>query len=142
MNRSSKLKLLATTLAAAVMLNGAPVLAAVDGTWRATHDAAPAAMHEKGDVHASHGEAPPLSMKEHKPRERHPHRVVVIVYPPMLGSVDVPYFSTPYAPLYVDQDPPSYAYREPNGFYYWCPDPPGYYPDRQDCAVGWRLVAP
>jgi len=144
MNRSSKVELLAAMLAAVVMVSGTSVLAATDGTRYATHEAAPAVMPQKSDAQASHGAASRAqSMKEHRPHEGHRHRVVVvIVYPPTLGSVDVPYYYAPSTAVYVEQDPPSYAYREPSGFYYWCPDPPGYYPDRQDCPVGWRLVAP
>jgi len=79
----------------------------------------------------------------HRPDATHRHRVTtIIVYVPAIGSVSVPYYYAPWAPAYVDQDPSVDAYRDPSGFYYWCPDPAGYYPDVQDCPIGWRLVAP
>jgi len=81
-------------------------------------------------------------MHRHRPEGTPRYKVVaVIVYVPSFGVMVPSYYPTA-TPVYVDQDPPADAYRELSGFYYWCPDPSGYYPDVQDCAIGWRLVAP
>ena len=77
----------------------------------------------------------------HRPDGHRRHKVIV-VYVPAIRPVDTPYYYAPDTPFYVDQDPPYGAYREVNGFYYWCNDPAGYYPYQPDCPTGWRLVAP
>ena len=78
-----------------------------------------------------------------RPDGTHRHQVTaVIVFVPAIGSVSVPSYYGPATPLYVNQDPPADAYRDLNGFYYWCPYPSGYYPYQLDCPMGWRLVAP
>ena len=63
-------------------------------------------------------------------RDRRHHRTVVVV--------GVPIFVGPYGPYYTT--PPTDAYRTLEGFYYYCPEPAGYYPGVQDCPSGWRLV--
>jgi hypothetical protein len=127
--RSHVMRTIAVALVTAAMLNAAPALAGAD--------AAPARTPHEGMASAH----PAREREEHRPHGHHRHRITtIVVYVPALG---VPYYS--YAPPtsgYVDQDPPEYAYRDLSGFYYWCPDPPAYFPDQQDCLIGWRLVAP
>ena len=102
----------------------------------------PSGIHDKYGSELSHGASAP-AYPMHKPDGAHRHKVTAIfVYVPAIGSVSVPYYYGPSAPLYVDQDPPAGAYRDLSGLYYWCPDPPGYYPYQLDCPMGWRLVAP
>ena len=80
-------------------------------------------------------------MPPRRPDGKHSHRVAaIIVYVPV-GWAYAPYY-LPSLPDYVDADPPANAYRDLSGFYYWCPDPAGYYPYTIDCPIGWRLVAP
>ena len=132
------MKRIAVAVAAAAMLNASPGLAATDAA-SGPREAAPAAMYVERNAHAA---TPPTQRgKERRPYGHHRHRIVVI-YVPAYAAFGAPYYYAPSVPYYVDQDPPDYAYRELNGFYYWCPDPAGYYPDRQDCPIGWRLVAP
>lgn len=46
------------------------------------------------------------------------------------------------APLYPYPDPylPSVLGAAPPGYWYYCPDPPGYYPYVAQCFVRWRAV--
>jgi hypothetical protein len=103
-------------------------------------------LHGKHEVQVLHSATTPARPnKEHEqPSGQHRHRVnTILIYVPTIGSFDVPYYYyAPSTPVYVDRDPPDYAYRDSNGFYYWCPDPAGYYPDQLVCSVSWRLVAP
>ena len=101
----------------------------------------PSGIHEKYGTQPSYPvSTPAYPMK--RPDGTHRNKVTaIIVYVPAIGSVSVPYYLDPSAPLYVDQDPPADAYRDSSGFYYWCPSPSGYYPYRLDCPMGWRLVA-
>src|SRR5262252_7877345 len=108
------------------------------------HQSVLSGMHEKDEGRPGYGgSTQPHDMKEHGPYGPHRHRLsTIIVYVPAVGSVSAPYYYAPTAPLYIERDPPAYAYRDASGFYYWCPDPAGYYPDQVDCPIGWRLVAP
>ena len=49
-----------------------------------------------------------------------------------------------YAPPIVEEPLPPPAYVEPRSAAYWyyCQDPPGYYPYVGTCAGGWQQVAP
>jgi hypothetical protein len=57
-------------------------------------------------------------------------------YPPMTVPVPVP--TEP--PTYIEQD--ETAGRLPANYWYYCSDPPGYYPTVTDCPVGWQQVPP
>ena len=112
------------------------------------HDSMPMGMSMPSGIHQKYGAQPSHTMPTpayptKKAEGAHRHKVTaVIVYVPAVGSVSVPYYYYPSAPPYVDLDPPADAYRDLNGFYYWCPYPSGYYPYQPDCSMGWRLVAP
>jgi len=126
------------------MLSALPGFAATGAASSGSRETVPAPMHEKYDAQPSRGATAPAHVsRERRPHEIHRHRITaIVVYVPAFASVGPSYYYVPSAPSYVDRDPPDYAYREPNGFYYWCPDPAGYYPDQLDCPIGWRLVAP
>jgi hypothetical protein len=52
-----------------------------------------------------------------------------------LGFYGLPYYSPYYVyPLTIPQ-------RQTN-YWYYCPDPEGYYPDVEECPDGWQRVAP
>jgi hypothetical protein len=53
-----------------------------------------------------------------------------------------PYYANP--PAIVQQEPPVYLQPEPQPQYYWyyCPNPPGYYPYVQQCPSAWMTVVP
>ncbi len=87
-----------------------------------------AGTSQKDGMHRGDG-----SHKGDGDRDRRHHRTVVVV--------GVPIFVGPYGPYRpYDAAPPMEAYRTLEGFYYYCPDPAGYYPGVQDCPSGWRLV--
>jgi len=130
---------IAVAVIATALLTASGVVAA--DAWNSSHAPMRTGIQERYDGQASQGRAAPVQRtREHGAYATHRHRVAAIVFVPALGPV--PYYYAPAAPSYVDQDPPDNAYREPSGFYYWCPDPSGYYPDQPDCPMGWRLVAP
>jgi hypothetical protein len=48
-----------------------------------------------------------------------------------------------YAAPVVEQPPPVYTQQAPPAqFWYYCQNPPGYYPYVGECAGGWLQVAP
>lgn len=55
-----------------------------------------------------------------------------------------PYAAPVYQPPVVVEPPPSPAYVEPRSSTYWyyCQDPPGYYPYVASCSGEWQQVAP
>jgi hypothetical protein len=58
--------------------------------------------------------------------------------------VDLPaYFAPPvyYAPPPVVVEPPA-AHVQPQQYWYYCQNPPGYYPSVPQCPGGWMQVAP
>ena len=136
------MRMVAATLVVAAALNTVQDSLAADG-YRA-HGSTPTGVHEKDDARTPRAIAlPGLSSMERRPDGTRRHRVTAIVYVPAIRSPTVPFYYLPSAPsLYLDPDPPDDAYRDPSGFYYWCPDPAGYYPYQPECPVGWRLVAP
>jgi hypothetical protein len=74
-----------------------------------------------------HGERPPTIVGDRDHRRR---PIVVIVAVPSLAGPDYYYYSSA----------PEDLYRTLDGFYYYCPDPAGYYPVVPDCPNGWRLI--
>jgi len=136
------MKRIVGAIIASAVLSG-PALAA-DLPSRGAREPMLGGVHESYDGQASRGlVAPAQQTREQKAHGHHRHRVTaIIVFVPAIGWVNVPYYYSPTAPVYAGEDPPDDAYREPSGFFYWCPNPPGYYPDQPDCPVGWRLVAP
>jgi hypothetical protein len=79
-------------------------------------------------------------------RFRHPHvfiapRVVVPFGPYWEPSPSAyPYI---YPPAVVQPSPQVYVQLPPSQqYWYYCDDPPGYYPYVQECPTGWRAVAP
>lgn len=94
-------------------------------------------------------------------RGRHPHsraRIGVFIGAPLFW----PWYYPPYHPWYpypsqpvvvVPATPPTYIERgeedgaeaapaPPGGYWYYCYDPPGYYPDVRQCRGGWQAVPP
>ena len=55
-----------------------------------------------------------------------------------------PVYAPPiYAPPVVEEPlPPAYVEPRSPAYWYYCQDPPGYYPYVSTCAVGWQQVAP
>jgi hypothetical protein len=76
------------------------------------------------------------------PRWGHPPVWGWPAYPPYPPAVVVS------PPVVIAQPPPVYVERpaEPTapaaGFWYWCSDPQGFYPDVGECPAGWQPVAP
>ncbi|HJV25649.1 MAG TPA: hypothetical protein VJ673_08170 [Aromatoleum sp.] len=71
-------------------------------------------------------------------------------YPPYYGY---PSYYYPYPPVVIEQQPPVYIERSddetssrssarPEGYWYYCDRPAGYYPDVKECPDGWQRVAP
>ena len=128
-------------LAASALLSAAPGFASVDVVPERAREAMHAGAHERSESETSPRTMHGHPMPPRRPDGKHPHRVAaIIVYVPV-GSAYAPYY-LPSLPDYIDADPPANAYRDLSGFYYWCPDPAGYYPYASDCPTGWRLVAP
>jgi len=138
MNWSHEVNRIAVAVIAPALL-AAPGLVVAEAS-NGAHATMPSGNQERYDGQASQGRAAQdHRTREHGPNATHRHRIAGIIYVPAYG---VPYYYAQSAPSYVDQDPPDDAYREPSGFYYWCPNPSGYYPDQPDCPTGWRLVVP
>lgn len=67
-----------------------------------------------------------------------------------------PYFAYPYPyyyppaivtvpaqpPVYIERPAPSTTPSLPAGYWYYCANPPGYYPYVQECPNGWQQVSP
>ncbi len=55
-----------------------------------------------------------------------------------------PYYASP--PVIIQQGPPVYIQQEPQppaqAYWYYCPDPQGYYPYIKECPKGWMTVVP
>jgi hypothetical protein len=64
--------------------------------------------------------------------------VIVVGVPIFVGPAYAPYFPAS-VPGYGDQAALS-SYQTIDGFWYYCPDPAGYFPDVAECPNGWRLV--
>lgn len=56
--------------------------------------------------------------------------IIVVAVPVLVGPGYASYYAIP------STDP----YRTIDGFWYYCTDPAGYYPDVSECPNGWRLV--
>jgi hypothetical protein len=80
----------------------------------------------------------------------HGHVGVFIGVPFLWGPYYYPYPYYPYPPpVFVQQSPPVYIEKQPSVYvdkepYYWyyCPDPSGYYPHVQSCRKQWLRVVP
>jgi hypothetical protein len=68
--------------------------------------------------------------RDHKRRPA----VIVVGVPIFVGPA-----YAPYSPAYGDQAALS-SYQTIDGFWYYCSDPAGYFPDVAECPNGWRLV--
>jgi len=135
------MRTLVAALAASALLSAAPAFASVDAAREPSREAVRPGAQQKSESEAPQGAMHRHPMQQHRPDGKHHHRVTaIIVYVPV-GSTYAPYYF-PSSPVYIDADPPVNAYRDLSGFYYWCPDPSGYYPYTVDCPIGWRLVAP
>ena len=58
--------------------------------------------------------------------------------------IPFPYGYYPRPPVVIQQQPPVYVQPEQleENYWYYCPDPQGYYPYIRDCASGWMKVVP
>jgi hypothetical protein len=71
-------------------------------------------------------------------------------YPPAYPPTYPAYPSTIYVPPPVVVSPPPVVYVErateaespPSGYWYWCVEPQGWYPEVADCPAGWQPVPP
>ena len=69
-------------------------------------------------------------------------------YPYPYPSYPYPYYYPPYGPsatlppVYVEQGNEEAAPPPQSGYWYYCANPPGYYPYVQECPGGWQRVAP
>jgi hypothetical protein len=75
-------------------------------------------------------------------RDFHEHRYFR-AYGGVIGAVPLwgepPIYYSP--PAYIEQQPPVYI-DQGSGYWYYCPDPAGYYPNIQNCRRGWLRVVP
>jgi hypothetical protein len=46
------------------------------------------------------------------------------------------------SPVYIEQDAPAVLPQQGESSWYYCDDPPGYYPYVQNCPAGWQRVRP
>lgn len=62
--------------------------------------------------------------------------------PPDWWGPAYPYYAEP--PVTVQQEPPVYIQpdNQPQSYWYYCPNPSGYYPYIQQCPGGWLTVVP
>jgi len=64
--------------------------------------------------------------------------------PPYPYPYAYPYYALP--PVIVQQAPPVYIQQEPQpspqAYWYYCPNPQGYYPYIKECPQGWMTVVP
>ncbi len=54
-----------------------------------------------------------------------------------------PYYASP--PVVVQQSPSVYIQQQPSkqpAYWYYCPNPQGYYPYVKECSAGWLTVVP
>ena len=64
--------------------------------------------------------------------------------PPYYPYYDYPYYGYPYpypSAVVIERQPQAYIQREPY-YWYYCPEPSGYYPYVQNCPRGWQQVVP
>jgi hypothetical protein len=82
---------------------------------------------------------------EHPGRWRRDHRGPRIYWRGSFVMVPwqiYPYYAPP--PVIIQQPPPVYVQPEQHEDLYWyyCPEPQGYYPYIQNCETGWMKVVP
>ncbi len=63
------------------------------------------------------------------------------------GSIVIPWYPYGYhapPPVIIQKEPQVYVQpeQEPENYWYYCPDPQGYYPYIRECASGWMKVVP
>ena len=123
---------------------GVPGVAA-DSAW----------THPTGLPAWSDAEGPPPAMipvHGYRGRHRSGAGFVFIAPGPFYDPFFYPFGPAPYAwypppVVAVPSAPPAYIERTPaapppSRYWYWCADPPGYYPTVQTCPGGWQAVAP
>jgi hypothetical protein len=74
-------------------------------------------------------------------------RPSVVIVPHVVVPFGVPYVYPPVVvappPIYVQPPPQVYVQPPPpRPYWYYCDNPPGYYPYVQQCPGGWRQVNP
>ena len=125
------MKIVITAAVLAALLLGAPAFAAtfppMKGSVgsRQTEPSKTEGRHEGRDHDRDRG--------HHGGRE-HLRLFVVPSWDPFWGSID----AAP-APAVVVPPPAS---LQPPAYWYYCQDPPGYYPWTRDCPSGWMTVVP
>ncbi|MBI5556905.1 MAG: hypothetical protein HY885_04655 [Deltaproteobacteria bacterium] len=79
--------------------------------------------------------------------------VDIFIGPPLLGwryypppyyyDYPPPYYLSPPPPsVYIERAPAEPVAPEPQSYWYYCPDPQGYYPSVRECPGGWLKVLP
>jgi hypothetical protein len=128
-------KVIGVTLATIVLLLSSPLRAdAVGGS----HGRSGSRGHSEGREHHE--------FREHPGFRRHFGTGVFIGsgfwWGPDWWGPAYPYYAEP--PVIVPQEPPAYIQPEPQPQYYWyyCQNPPAYYPYVQQCPGGWMTVVP
>jgi len=103
----------------------------------AIHNGGQAASHAhqgRMEFHGHHG-IEHRALEGHHGTHHHIHRPVVIWPAPFL----IPWYDYP-SPL-AYENAPAYVQQGAN-YWYYCPDPNGYYPDIQNCSKQWLLITP
>lgn len=110
----------------------------------ATSDSAWAGRGHSGGHRHGHfvGQHHGFAGHHHKHFHRHARLGVVVAAPFFYpwNSWPAPYYAAPQpAPVYVEQRDGGLGQ---SGYWYYCANPSGYYPEVQECAMGWRKVIP
>jgi len=96
----------------------------------------------KGGIHGhggSHGHG-----GFHRHGRSHGHFGFFIGAPLFWHPPSYPYYGYPYdypPAVVIERQPQAYIQREPY-YWYYCPEPSGYYPYVQNCPRGWQQVVP
>jgi hypothetical protein len=80
----------------------------------------------------------------HRHGRSHRHFGFFIGAPLFWPSPYYPHYGYPYAyspAVVIERQPQAYIQREPY-YWYYCPQPSGYYPYVQNCPRGWQQVVP
>ena len=109
----------------------------VSNAWAGGHGGFHAGgSHKHGGFH-KHG-------RSHRHGRSHGHFGFFIGAPLFWRPPYYPYYDYPYRyppAVVIERQPQVYIQREPY-YWYYCPEPSGYYPYVQNCPRGWQQVVP
>ena len=108
---------------------GAALAFAVPSSFGEVHGAGGMHGHEMHAIH-DHGHG----FQEHGHFRGHDR--VIIGFP--FWWVPPAYYNSP---RYIEQ-PPAVFVDQDSDYWYYCPNPAGYYPNVQNCPIGWLRVVP